>query len=98
MHAVPRIVRAVPSGPVTRPEHGIPVLASIHWHGGEDMELPAIATAWTREAVEVAWEAPALGMRVDWIPAEDVRRSAGAPPAAGPRTPRVRPQAGRPRW
>jgi hypothetical protein len=94
MPSVPRIVRAVPKGPITRPPQGIPVIATIRWHHGVEQDLPATAEAWTSEAVQITWEEPNLGLQSDWIPARDVRRSgAAANPADVP--PHTR--AGRPR-
>jgi hypothetical protein len=79
MPVMPRIMRAIPRGAITRPEPpGLPVFAILRWHDGRDTDVPAIATAWTRDAVEIAWEAPGLGLRSDWIPAADVRRTAVA--------------------
>lgn len=98
MHSVPRIVRAVPQGGVTRPEQGIPVLALLRWHDGREVEVPATATAWTREAVEITWDAPAIGLHADWIPAEDVRRSAQSPRAPVERLPRATTDRPRSRW
>jgi hypothetical protein len=112
MTTVPRILRAMPRGGVTRPEIGIPVLALIRWHGGRDVEVPAVAAAWTRDAVEIVWEpVEGAGLRTDWIPADDVRRRGGprassdqgegAAPARGPhaaRPPRSQGLRGRPRW
>jgi hypothetical protein len=96
MASVPRILRAVPHGAITRPEHGIPVIARIRWANGADHDVPAIAVAWTREAVEIEWEAPGTGLRSDWVAARDCRR-AGSPELPPDDTPRVR--AGkRPRW
>ena len=84
MPAMPRIAPAVPRGPITRPEPpGLPVFATLRWYDGRDTDVPAIAIAWTRDAVEIAWEAPGLGLRSDWVPAGDVRRTAamrGEPP------------------
>ncbi len=41
-----------------------------------EQEVPATATAWTRDGVEVSWEVTiGSGLRSDWIPAVDVRRS-----------------------
>jgi hypothetical protein len=81
MAVMPRIQRAVPKGSVTRPEPpGLPVFARLHWHDGRNTDVPAIATAWTRDAVEIAWDAPGIGLRPDWIPAADVRRTAAPPP------------------
>src|SRR4051794_15150353 len=75
--SMPHIARAIPRGPITRPEPpGLPVFACLRWYDGRDTDVPAIATAWTRDAVEIAWEAPGLELRADWIPAEDVRRTA----------------------
>jgi hypothetical protein len=97
MPSVPRIVRAAPRGPVTRPEQGIPVNVLIRWHSGEEVTVPAVATAWTQDAVEITWEAPELGLRSDWIPAGDVSR----PDARGRRAqspPRNRTGTPKPRW
>jgi hypothetical protein len=74
MPAMPRIIRAVPHGPINRPELGIPVFATIHWANGGDQVVPAIATAWTREAVEVTWGLGDSGLRSDWIPVDHVSR------------------------
>jgi hypothetical protein len=95
MTSVPRIVRAVPKGAITRPEQVLPVRVTIHWHHGEDQEVLAIATAWTRDAVQVSWEAEiGKGFQSDWVPVSDVRRSPDAP-ARADAPPRTR--AGRPR-
>lgn len=75
MSRVPRIVRAVPAGAVTRPEHPVEVVARLHWHRGADTEVPALAVAWTREAVEIAWTTPWGDERTDWVEAVDVRRA-----------------------
>jgi hypothetical protein len=81
MAVMPRIQRAVPKGSITRPEApGLPVFAVLRWHDGRDTDVPAIATAWTRDAVEITWDAPGLGLRSDWIPAADVRRTAAPQP------------------
>jgi hypothetical protein len=96
MSSVPRIVRAVPHGPITRPEHSLPVVVRIRWHHGVEQDALAIATAWTRDAVEVSWEVTVgAGLRSDWVPAADVRRSMTDPvdPVAVP----PHTQAGRPR-
>ena len=80
MAVMPRIRRAVPRGPITRPEApGLPVFARLRWHDGRDTDVPAIATAWTQDAVEITWDAPGIGLRSDWIPAADVRRTATPP-------------------
>jgi hypothetical protein len=74
--SIPRILRAVPGGDISRPERGIPVIAVIRWHVGGPTEEPALAIAWTREAVEIAWRVPTTGeMRSDWVPVADVRRT-----------------------
>jgi hypothetical protein len=65
-------------GPVSRPEIPIPVLATLHWLDGTDADVPASALAWTKDAVEVAWEQPPVGLTRDWIPAGDVRRGQAA--------------------
>jgi hypothetical protein len=57
----PRLARAIPSNPVTRPDTGIPVIATLHWNDGQTTEVAALATAWTRDAVEITWTS-------DWIP------------------------------
>jgi hypothetical protein len=74
MSTVPRIVRAAPRGPISTPEQGIPVNVLIRWYSGETALIPATAVAWTHDAVEIQWEAPELGLRRDWVPAEDVSR------------------------
>lgn len=81
MQPVPRILRALPRGAVTRPAEGIQVLALLRWHDGRDQEVDAVATAWTRGEVEITWEAPGIGLRTDWVPAAFVRRP-GNPPRA----------------
>ena len=86
MPSLPRIVRALPRGPITRPAQALPVIVRIRWHHGTEQETLAIATAWTKDAVEVSWEVrTGAGMRSDWIPVADVRRSiAETAPAAEP--------------
>jgi len=77
MSQAPRIVRAAPRGAIRRPAEGapgIPVFALIRWYTGDEEFVPATAVAWTTEAVEVLWEAPELGMRSDWLPADHVSR------------------------
>ena len=95
MPTIPRIVRAVPRGSITRPEPpGLPVMASIRWHDDRDQDVPAIATAWTPVAVEITWDWPHLGLRSSWIPAEDVRRTVdptGQPAQPAPGQPRSGP-------
>jgi hypothetical protein len=93
---MPRIARAVPKGPISRPKPpGLPVFARLRWHDGRDTDVAAIATAWTRDAVEITWEAPGLGLRSDWIPAADVRRSAPELDQQPDRPPTSRGQTGR---
>jgi hypothetical protein len=99
MPSVPRIVRAVPHGPVTRPEQGLPVLARIRWHHGVEQEVPATATAWTRDGVEISWEVSVgAGLRSDWIPAVDVRRSLAEPISPVNVPPHTRAGKPRARW
>jgi hypothetical protein len=69
---------ATPRGPQTRPEVAIPVLATLHATEGGEFDVPASATAWTRDAVEVTWLAPGVGLVSDWVPAGDVRRGKAA--------------------
>jgi len=94
---MPRIARAVPRGPVSRPDHAIPVYACIRWYDGRDTEIPAFANAWTADAVEITWEAPGLGLRTDWIPAGDVRRP-NEEPKNRQRPPTSRGRTTKPRW
>jgi hypothetical protein len=61
--AEPDIVRVIPRGSITTPQVGIPVLATIRWRDGREVDVPATAMAWTRDAVEVAWMA---AMRSRW--------------------------------
>jgi hypothetical protein len=72
------------------------VIACIRWYDGRDTDVPAFANAWTSEAVEITWDAPGLGLRTDWIPAGDVRRSQQKP--AAPPPPSTRGRTTRPRW
>ncbi|MFI7587269.1 hypothetical protein ACIB24_09365 [Spongisporangium articulatum] len=88
MSSAPRILRVVPHGPVTRPEHSLPVFAVVRWADGENEEVPAIAVAWTREAVQIEWEAPGQGLRFDWVPARDIRRAGTKRPAVDDSPPR----------
>jgi hypothetical protein len=66
---------------------GPPVFARIRWHDGRDTDVPAIATAWTRDAVEITWDAPGLGLRSDWIHAGDVSRHIPFPEDRGAQRP-----------
>ena len=77
MPAVPRILRTVPTGPITTAREPIPVIATIRWHGGQTSEESAHALAWTRTEVEVRWADPWGAERADWIDAGDVRRPGG---------------------
>lgn len=96
MPVMPRITRAIARGAITRPEPpGLPVMACVRWHNGRDQDVPAIATAWTRDAVEITWDCPHLGLRSDWIPAEDVRRTVDPPAERPARLPDSRGQTGR---
>jgi hypothetical protein len=97
MPSVPRIVRLAPHGAITRPAQGIPVLARIRWHHGEEREIPVIAIAWTRDAVEITWEPGVGDLRSDWIPADDVRR-AGDPPKPVNMPPHTKAGGPRARW
>ncbi|GAB6897767.1 hypothetical protein [Kineosporia succinea] len=85
MPSVPRIRRATPHGAVHRLEkgEGLPVVAVIRWHHGINRTVPATATAWTRDAVEISWE-PAIGegLRTDWVAATDVTREIDLPDLA----------------
>ena len=83
MPIVPRIIRANPTGRTTRPAQGIPVIARIRWLNGDVTEVRALATAWTRDAVEITWHLPGAGQRADWIPAQDVRRPGVWTPPGG---------------
>lgn len=74
MPVVPRIRRSVPEGPVTTAPQPIPVVATLHWHGGHTTQEQALAVAWTRTEVQVRWTDPWGAQRDDWVPAADVRR------------------------
>jgi hypothetical protein len=98
MTSAPRIRRATPHGAVSRrePGQGLPVVAVIRWQHGINRTVPATATAWTRDAVEISWEPEiGAGLRTDWIPAVDVTREIDLPsppddvavPLKGPRSP-----------
>jgi hypothetical protein len=83
MPSVPRIARAIPKGPITRPELSIPVVARLHWANGQDIDVLATVIAWTHDAVEIRWEMAGIARRTDWIPATHVRRT---PEDPGPST------------
>lgn len=97
MPAVPRIARAIPHGPITRPELGIPVIARLRWANGQDVDVAALAIAWTREAVEVRWQNHGES-RTDWIPAGDVRRTLDEPVDDSRRPPTSRGALKKNRW
>lgn len=81
---IPRIDRAVPHGPITRPAEPPPVWALIIWRVGgglEEQQVPAIAVAWTRAAVRIVWESKTFGLREDWVPAAYVWRTYAERPA-----------------
>lgn len=101
MPAVPRIQRSVPHGPVVRAREPIPVVATIHWHGGRTSQEQALAVAWTRTEVEIRWVDPWGGEQVDWVPARDVRRPGQPAPGHGTdesRPPVPRSRGGKRRW
>jgi|tagenome__1003787_1003787.scaffolds.fasta_scaffold19033036_1 hypothetical protein len=97
MSAVPRIARAIPHGNITRPADGIPVVARLRWANGQDVDVVAVAIAWTREAVEVRWQNQDE-FRTDWIPAGDVRRTMEEPEPDVSRPPSSRGQLRKNRW
>jgi hypothetical protein len=97
MVAVPRFARAVPTGPVSRPELGIPVVARLRWAHGNDVDVPAVAIAWTQQAVEIRWQYQG-DVRTDWIPAGDVRRNLDDPVDDSSRPPTSRGQLKKNRW
>lgn len=74
MTSEPDIVSVAPRGPITRPQLPIPVLATLHRSRGDALDVPAAATAWTRDAVEVTWVAAQGGLSSGWIPAADILR------------------------
>jgi len=97
MSAVPRIARTIPHGTITRPELGIPVVARLRWANGQDVDVLAIAIAWTRDAVEVRWQNRDES-RTDWIPAGDVRRTMDEPLQDPSRPPTSRGRLRKNRW
>jgi hypothetical protein len=56
----------------------MPVLATLRFLDGLDLDVPAIAVAWTKEHVQVIWEQPLVGLSREWIAARDVRRGQAA--------------------
>ena len=97
MSSVPRITRAIPHGTITRPELGIPVYARLRWANGQDVDVAAIAIAWTRDAVEIRWQNRDES-RTDWISADDVRRTVEEPVRDSSRPPSSRGQFRKNRW
>ena len=97
MSVVPRIARIIPQGTITRPETGLPVIARLRWANGEDVDVAAVAIAWTRVAVEIRW-LHGTESRTDWIAAADVRRHLADPPADADRPPTSRGQIRKNRW
>jgi hypothetical protein len=97
MSSVPRIARAVPAGAITRSETGIPVVARLRWASGQDVDVVAVAIAWTQEAVEVRW-VHREESRTDWVPAADVRRSMDEPVVDSDQPPTSRGQLKKSRW
>jgi hypothetical protein len=97
MSVVPRIARAIPHGPVIRPEVGLPVVACLRWANGADVEVLALATAWTQEAVEIRW-VNLNEVRTDWVPAGDVCRSAEEQKEDSDHPPSSRGQLKKNRW
>ena len=80
----PEIARAEPVGPVHTLDPQVPVWAFIRWEHFRSEELPAVATAYTRDAVLVTWEAPGEGLRSDWLPVVYVRRFSAKPQPVRP--------------
>jgi hypothetical protein len=97
MSSVPRIARAIPHGAITRPEVGLPVVARLHWANGEDIDVVAVAIAWTKDAVEVRWLNHDES-RTDWVPARDVRRSLADPVVDQDQPPSSRGRLKKNRW
>lgn len=81
-----------PAGRVTRPEEGVPVMATVRWGADGSAAVLARVTAWSTNAVEISWVMPGVGPRTDWIAAADVSRTPPSfpapadPPVARPRT------------
>jgi hypothetical protein len=98
MTSIPRIARAVPTGPATRAVPPIAVVVTLRWATGQVTEVEAEAVTWTRNAVEVSWVAPGDGRRTDWVEAADVRRAgSGTDGPARPGPPRSTARR-HPRW
>lgn len=74
MIAVPRLRRAVPTGPVVQATVPVPVVALITWHDDRQTPEDADALAWTAEQVLVAWTTPWGTPHEVWLPADHVRR------------------------
>jgi hypothetical protein len=71
--SIPRIARVLPQGPITRPGERVPVIAHLRWASGREVDVPALAVAWTHVSVEIRWDHDGAA-RTDWISARDVRR------------------------
>jgi hypothetical protein len=97
MSAVPRIARVIPHGAITRPADGIPVVARLRWANGEDVDVVAVAIAWTRQSVEIRWQYYGE-FRTDWISPADVRRTMSEPAPDPSRPPSSRGQFKKNRW
>ena len=70
--------RTEASRPITTPDIPRPVLATLRWLDGCDIDVPACALAWTTHAVHVLWEDPHNGLTREWIEPADVRRGQAA--------------------
>ena len=81
----PLMSRATPAGPITTPDVPRPVLATLRWLDGYDMDVPASAIAWTRHGVEVLWENRYTGLTREWIDPSEVQRGQTAIPQIGSR-------------
>lgn len=85
MTMVPRILRSLPHGPISRPGTSVPVTARLRWANGQQTDVSALAVAWTYDSVEIRWEYRGES-RTDWISATDVR-SQPEPPTPEERLP-----------
>ena len=72
------VAQSGPRGPITTAKQPLPVLATLRFLDGLDLDVPAIATAWTKDSVQVVWEQPNIGLSREWIPAHDVLRGRAA--------------------
>ena len=91
MAMVPRILRSLPHGPISRPGTSVPVIARLRWANGQQTDVSALAVAWTYDSVEIRWEYRGES-RTDWISATDVRNQPEPPTPEErlPAQPRVR--------